>query len=231
MSIEEIHEDKWPSFLPKPYSGNDKHQQLKDFVQAVTATVLKDVSPSLIRSEHINDTKIQVVQKIINTQDELTRATGEILKLGLEIDNLNMAHRSKIDNLKAAHKSEIDKLETHIDQLNIAHKAKIDSMKWSFSEAALQTWPYPKENSDRPPATDPDHIPQPSVDPEIPAGTCVICLDQKSSVACFPCGHICMCQSCSQSVPDCPICRQPIQERKQIYICKKMPAPANPFFI
>ena len=204
MSIEEIHEDKWPSFLPKPYSGNDKHQQLKDFVQAVTATVLEDVSNELIKSDHINDTKIEVVQKIINTQNQLTEAKRDNLKLGREIDSLNAAHKSEIE-----------------------------AMKLSFSQAALQTWMYPKNDSGHSPAPiRPEPTPSgSSPSKETGKSECCVCLGKPAIMACVPCGHRCLCEDCAtEAIQTCPICRQSRTGYMRIFE-KKMPAPANPFFI
>ena len=204
------------------YTTQEKVAKLKEFVIKVTKEVLKSeneedlTEDSLFKKEKINETLDKVIKRI-----ETERSISSERFKELEATKVKLTNATG-DN---------SRLRREIDDLNAAHKSKIEAMKWSFSEAALQTWPYPKENSDRPPATNPDHIPQPSVDPAIPAGTCVICLDQKSSVACLPCGHMCMCQSCSGNVVKCPMCQQPIQELKKIFISKKMPAPANPFFI
>lgn len=43
-------------------------------------------------------------------------------------------------------------------------------------------------------------------------GECVICMDAKSEVVFVPCGHMCCCQSCSQSeLENCPMCRMDIE--------------------
>jgi len=42
-----------------------------------------------------------------------------------------------------------------------------------------------------------------------PEQLCVICLDRRASVACVPCGHVCVCvtDAAAGTLPRCPICR------------------------
>ena len=59
--------------------------------------------------------------------------------------------------------------------------------------------------------------------PEKPAsselGMCVICLSEPSTHATTPCGHLCMCQSCSGKLTDnkCPVCRGDIASTIRIH--------------
>ena len=157
MSEEEIHEDAWPSWLPKPYSGNDKHQQLKSFAETVCRVVLDEYESSDISSAHILNTQKKVVSKLTTikiqladttskladttskladttsklaeTQTSLENATGDNLKLGLEIDSLNAAHKAKIDSL------------------NKAHESTIEANEIAFAKAALYTWKYDTSSS------------------------------------------------------------------------------------
>lgn len=50
---------------------------------------------------------------------------------------------------------------------------------------------------------------------------CVICLERGKEVAIAPCGHLCLCQSCSESLSQpsssCPVCRSPVQSLLRIY--------------
>lgn len=204
------------------YTTQEKVAKLKEFVQVVTKKVCeltdKDVEDNnLAKSENISKYMDRVINRVESDRTELSKAIQAFLAQGVEIDTLN-----------AAHKSDIDKLKVQIEQLNIAHDAKIESMKWSFAEAALQTWPYPKENSDRPPAP---IRPAPTPSEETEAPTCVICLEKPPIMACVPCGHKCLCEDCAtEEIKTCPICRAPITDYLRIFE-KKMPAPANPFFI
>ena len=150
MSEEEIHEDAWPSWLPKPYSGNDKHQQLKSFAETVCRVVLDEYESSDISSAHILNTQKKVVSKLttikiqladttskladttsnlVETQTSLENAMGDNLKLGLEIDSLNAAHKAKIDSL------------------NKAHESTIEANEIAFAKAALYTWKYDTSSS------------------------------------------------------------------------------------
>lgn len=45
---------------------------------------------------------------------------------------------------------------------------------------------------------------------------CVVCLDEKSEIVFLPCGHVCTCAKCSQSISDCPMCRAHIQGKFEI---------------
>jgi hypothetical protein len=49
---------------------------------------------------------------------------------------------------------------------------------------------------------------------------CRICLDRKSDTVFIPCGHVCVCQTCSKSplLKLCPIDRQPIRHKQKIYL-------------
>lgn len=40
---------------------------------------------------------------------------------------------------------------------------------------------------------------------------CVICMDAKCEVVFIPCGHMCCCKDCGESVEDCPMCRCSIE--------------------
>ena len=46
---------------------------------------------------------------------------------------------------------------------------------------------------------------------------CVICMEQLSSVANIPCGHVCSCIECSIKFKNCPICRNHIDSKQQLY--------------
>lgn len=57
---------------------------------------------------------------------------------------------------------------------------------------------------------------------------CVICWEEKKSVACLPCGHVMYCSSCSASPDDdekevpaslttCPICRAAVTSLCKLY--------------
>ena len=150
MSEDEIHEDAWPSWLPKPYAGNDKHQQLKSFAETVCLVVLDEFEHSDISSAHILETQKKVVSKfttiksqladttskladttsnLVETQSGLEKAIGDNLKLGMEIDALNAAHKSEIDSL------------------NKAHGLTIEANEIAFAKAALNTWKYDTSSS------------------------------------------------------------------------------------
>jgi hypothetical protein len=47
---------------------------------------------------------------------------------------------------------------------------------------------------------------------------CVVCMDQSATLASSKCGHLCMCQDCSNLVSNCPICRQPFAKENLIKI-------------
>jgi len=49
-----------------------------------------------------------------------------------------------------------------------------------------------------------------------PNGECIVCLAAPRSVA-FDCGHLCVCSNCAYNVDACPICREPVTERRRIF--------------
>jgi hypothetical protein len=46
---------------------------------------------------------------------------------------------------------------------------------------------------------------------------CCICFEEVKNVVFLPCKHLCSCYECAQPINDCPICRQKIVEKMQIY--------------
>ena len=51
-------------------------------------------------------------------------------------------------------------------------------------------------------------------------GVCVICLDKRSSYVCIPCGHVCLCDSCStKKWEKCPVCTASVKDRIKIFTC------------
>jgi len=59
------------------------------------------------------------------------------------------------------------------------------------------------------------HQPSPSNNAG-PSGECIVCLAAPRSVA-FDCGHLCVCSNCAYNVDACPICREPVTERRRIF--------------
>ncbi len=67
----------------------------------------------------------------------------------------------------------------------------------------------------------------PSDWPDEPAGVagtaeelCVVCMDRRRATVCLPCGHMCLCVTCSRVQPlrrTCVICRTPLTEIKRLY--------------
>jgi chromosome segregation ATPase len=52
--------------------------------------------------------------------------------------------------------------------------------------------------------------------------TCVVCLDSVASVACVPCGHLALCETCTGRLrrwQQCPVCRQHATKFLQIFAC------------
>lgn len=50
------------------------------------------------------------------------------------------------------------------------------------------------------------------------AGFCVICQDNTRNVVLLPCKHLCVCPTCKGSVDACPLCREPILGRLQVFL-------------
>ena len=47
---------------------------------------------------------------------------------------------------------------------------------------------------------------------------CKICLNSVADVVFVPCGHLCSCISCAQSLRKCPICRVKIEKAIKTYL-------------
>ena len=50
------------------------------------------------------------------------------------------------------------------------------------------------------------------------AAECVVCLSSAKTQLTRPCGHVCMCEACAQTVSSCPLCRADISERIRAYM-------------
>lgn len=48
---------------------------------------------------------------------------------------------------------------------------------------------------------------------------CLVCSDKKSSVLFKPCGHMCVCDSCSQIMKKCVLCRAQIELMVPMAVC------------
>ncbi|XP_056313989.1 E3 ubiquitin-protein ligase LRSAM1 [Danio aesculapii] len=46
---------------------------------------------------------------------------------------------------------------------------------------------------------------------------CVVCMELESQVIFLPCGHVCCCQTCSDALQSCPLCRGSISQRVRLY--------------
>jgi len=49
--------------------------------------------------------------------------------------------------------------------------------------------------------------------------SCIVCMVENKRIALKPCGHICLCESCSENprVEVCPVCRWNIEEKLPVY--------------
>lgn len=46
---------------------------------------------------------------------------------------------------------------------------------------------------------------------------CSICYEAEIDTAFYRCGHVVACHDCAQQIVDCPVCRQPVSDRLQLY--------------
>ena len=48
---------------------------------------------------------------------------------------------------------------------------------------------------------------------------CVVCRTNPREIILLPCGHVCLCEDCSDDITDdCPVCRAPIEQKAAAYI-------------
>lgn len=48
---------------------------------------------------------------------------------------------------------------------------------------------------------------------------CVVCRTNPREIILLPCGHVCLCEDCSDDITsDCPVCRAPISQKAAAYI-------------
>jgi rubrerythrin len=50
--------------------------------------------------------------------------------------------------------------------------------------------------------------------PATPAAECTVCMTERCSTALLPCGHVCVCAECGETLRQrrdpCPVCRAPV---------------------
>lgn len=46
---------------------------------------------------------------------------------------------------------------------------------------------------------------------------CVVCMEHESQMIFLPCGHVCCCQTCSDALQSCPLCRASVSQRIRLY--------------
>ena len=47
--------------------------------------------------------------------------------------------------------------------------------------------------------------------------TCVICMDAPLEMVLVPCGHMCVCESCSRQIISCPMCRKTVDNAVKVF--------------
>ena len=50
--------------------------------------------------------------------------------------------------------------------------------------------------------------------------TCTICMENKKNVVFLPCGHMCTCAQCAPQVDRCPLCRENIVSKHNVFYQK-----------
>jgi len=48
--------------------------------------------------------------------------------------------------------------------------------------------------------------------------SCNLCMDKQKNIALMPCGHVCVCNECSESLIKCPVCRSTIHQKVKVFI-------------
>ena len=46
---------------------------------------------------------------------------------------------------------------------------------------------------------------------------CVVCMDASLEVVLIPCGHMCVCESCSRQIVACPMCRMTVNDAVKVF--------------
>ena len=60
--------------------------------------------------------------------------------------------------------------------------------------------------------------PPPQSKQNLQSGMCVICFERKIDIALMGCGHACVCEECSKTLTQCPMCRGSISSKVKVYI-------------
>ncbi|XP_031433389.1 E3 ubiquitin-protein ligase LRSAM1 isoform X2 [Clupea harengus] len=76
----------------------------------------------------------------------------------------------------------------------------------------------PSQPSAPSPEATPPMTPSAPGPPESPScSECVVCMERGSQVIFLPCGHVCCCYQCNESLQTCPLCRAAIDQRLRLY--------------
>uniref|UniRef100_A0A672RXR0 E3 ubiquitin-protein ligase LRSAM1-like n=1 Tax=Sinocyclocheilus grahami TaxID=75366 RepID=A0A672RXR0_SINGR len=95
---------------------------------------------------------------------------------------------------------------------------KVRHISFCIQEAGPSTPSTPLQQQLTPPLT-----PSTPLTPTAPSpdrwssSECVVCMEHESQVIFLPCGHVCCCQTCSDPLQSCPLCRGSISQRVRLY--------------
>ncbi|XP_048368053.1 E3 ubiquitin-protein ligase LRSAM1 [Sphaerodactylus townsendi] len=77
-------------------------------------------------------------------------------------------------------------------------------------EEAISSTPGPSEEPSAPEA--------PSAPPLVERNSeCVVCMEHEAQMVFLSCGHVCCCQTCSEALQICPLCRKEIVQRIRLF--------------
>ena len=156
------------------------------------------------------------VQKVIASIEALQQATDS----GTDVDTLVAAiGAAERVSVGADDKPELDRLlivahaqlERAREGETAAQKvAAIETMESEFVALAMSQGACAEEQA----------IMLDDVDDE---ASCVVCLDEKKEICLVPCGHVCVCSFCantlfSQAERLCPVCRHVIEAKCKVYL-------------
>lgn len=54
--------------------------------------------------------------------------------------------------------------------------------------------------------------------PRTPGDSCVVCWEQQRAVACYPCMHVCLCETCAAATDACPMCQRPVEDVFRVFL-------------
>ena len=214
--INDFIDDLKQKYLIQNHLGQNKSKNEKDYQEGIKEINKKlwKINENIKKEDHylysekrIFSNQINNLNKELENKDSLVNdIKGNIAKLMAEIEKVKISTNYEINELLK--EKEILESKGREQEELIMNKEKAiaklqDKKQKQFNELfeiSLKVSEFQKNSEERQ-----------------QQNTCCVCLNEKATFACAPCGHKKYCEVCIKNIKKCAICKQYIQEKIRVY--------------